>query len=134
VGGTQLTDPNQPANKLTRDPVSNHDMFDVLNVDRWEPVTPPPTWRWSWQGKLEFGYNLFPLIVSGGTDFDPNTNTGMGLVFAVPTNPAVASDPFDISNVASPYWVADQDGNRLGSIVHPSANNNIHNQMSGSRP
>ncbi len=116
------TDPKKAGNHLTRDPVRNHDPLDVLTVDRWEPQSTGP-----WTGQPEYGFALYPLIMSGGDDFDPNTNGGFGVQFTPSNLAAGVSAPFSIQSPACPYYRAGTT-DQYGTIQDSSAYNNIHNQ------
>jgi prepilin-type N-terminal cleavage/methylation domain-containing protein len=123
-------DPRRSTNHLTRDPVMNHDPLDVLGIDRWEPQSQGP-----WSNQPEYGFALFPLIMSGGDDFDPTQsasgNDGFGVRFTASNTGISKSAPFSIQNAACPYYQAGT-SNQNGTILDSSAYNNVHNQSSQS--
>ncbi|HEX4131638.1 MAG TPA: prepilin-type N-terminal cleavage/methylation domain-containing protein [Pirellulales bacterium] len=138
--GGQNADPNNSMNLLTRDPPHNHDTFDPLSVDRWEPTTPTSPWPWPWVGNPETGYNLYPLIFSGGPGFDPliPNASGSSLPLAWDNSqgsPAKTSDPFGVSGKTRgwPYYMTQQ-GVLAGTSIDPSSANIVHNQTIGNKP
>jgi prepilin-type N-terminal cleavage/methylation domain-containing protein len=136
----QTADLNITGNYLTRDPPLNHDPFDMLEVDRWEPK--PLTggaWPWPWAGQPETGYNLMPLIFSCGSSFDPSTSTFPLAYQASLGAPAGNNNdpPFDLTNRSCPYY--SYNDSVVGKLVRPgaprdaTANQVVHNQSLGSR-
>jgi hypothetical protein len=129
-GTGQMADPNNTNNILTRDPPNNHDSFDPLQIDRWEPNSQGP-----WSALAECGYTLFPLIMSGGPDFDPtqsnnpSADDGFGVRLA-PANVSGSSQPFSLQNAGCPYYNAGT-SSQSGMIKSPSAYNNVHNHTLG---
>lgn len=125
VSGMQ-SDTNIPGNYLTRDQVNNHDTFDLLKVD--PPAGSPPL--------PERGYNLFPLVFSGGGNFDVmlSDQCALAIDFSGVTGGG-GSNPFTSNNFSDPYMIVPIGGVSYlrASRINASADSYIHNQTYGAR-